>query len=141
MMTFRFTNASLTQAQKGSISSGAPNAHYGFSTDARMYKSYDFRCLKPKPGIPSGQWPHYEMTQFRAAKSKQELDRVPEIPFDKFFFNFEDPKVLNSMTDGTMNSRELWKRTYGFDWADYIPGKGSNARLNKCNEHCLREVL
>ena len=104
-----------------------------------MYKSYDFRCLKPKPGIPSAKWPHYEMQQFRAAKNKRELAQVPEIPFDKFFFNFEDPKVLNAMTDGTKKSLQLWKRTYGFDWAEYIPGEGSNAETFRCNEHCLRE--
>ena len=51
--------------------------------DMRMYKYPDYRCLKPKPGLPSSQWPHYDMEQHRAAKSPQELDKVEEIPFDK----------------------------------------------------------
>ena len=51
--------------------------------DMRMYKYPDYRCLKPKPGLPSSQWPHYDMEQHRAAKSLEELDKVEEIPFDK----------------------------------------------------------
>ena len=49
----------------------------------RMYKYPDYRCLKPKPGLPSSQWPHYDMEQHRAAKSVEELNKVDEIPFDK----------------------------------------------------------
>ena len=48
-----------------------------------MYKAPDYRCLKPKPGLPSSQWPHYDMEQHRAAKSIEELNKVDEIPFDK----------------------------------------------------------
>ena len=61
----------------------AVNAAIGYLTDMRMYKYPDYRCLKPKPGLPSSQWPHYDMEQHRAAKSVQELKKVDEIPFDK----------------------------------------------------------
>ena len=36
-----------------------------YSVDMNMYKSNDFRCLKPKKGVPYEKWPHYEMTGYR----------------------------------------------------------------------------
>ena len=57
----------------------------GFLTDQPMYKNSDFRCLKPISGVKSSKWPHYEMKGFRAAKSDEELSKVAEVPFDKFF--------------------------------------------------------
>ena len=59
------------------------SAATGFLVEMKMYKFPDFRCLKPKPDLPSSKWPHYEMVQYRAAKSDEELQKVPEIPFDK----------------------------------------------------------
>ena len=46
----------------------------------------DFRCLKPKPGVPSSKWPHYDMKQHRAATTLAELQQVDEITFDKESF-------------------------------------------------------
>ena len=65
-----------------------------------MYNSYDFRCLKPKSGVPSEKWPHYDMEAFRKAKTEEDLFFVEEISFDKYFFNLEDPEVLNAMSNG-----------------------------------------
>ena len=59
------------------------DAATGYLVDMRMYKYPDFRCLKPKPGIPSSQWPHYDMEQMRVAKTTEELAKVDEIPFNK----------------------------------------------------------
>ena len=116
---------------------GSKDAAWGFSNDARLYKNYDFRCLKPKAGVPIEDWPHYEMKGFRAAKSKQELEEVEEIPFDKYFFNFEDPQVLKAMTDGTEKALSLWRKAYGFDWADFTQGRGHEVKLRKLYQHCL----
>ena len=82
------TNKTLKKVQIKGLLNGAPTASVGFSTDKLMWKSYDFRCLKPKEGVPTEKWPHYEMHGFRAAKTKEELANVVEIPFDKYFFNF-----------------------------------------------------
>ena len=118
-----------------------------------MYKKNDFRCLKPKDGVPIEQWPHYEMHGYRAAMTEEELSQVQEIPFDKNFFNFEDPEVLNSFTDGSDNSINLWKETYGFDWGVWRTGIGSGwctvlfnvsenvkggAKSMKTFQHCLQ---
>ena len=59
------------------------DAATGYQTDMRMYKYPDFRCLKPKPGLPSSKWPHYDMENYRTARTKQQLQRVEEIPFNK----------------------------------------------------------
>ena len=59
------------------------DAATGYQTDMRMYKYPDFRCLKPKPGLPSSEWPHYDMENYRKATTEQQLQRVEEIPFNK----------------------------------------------------------
>ena len=65
------------------------DAATGYLVDMRMYKYPDFRCLKPKPGLLSSQWPHYDMEQHRAARTPKELERVKEIPFDKEYIFLE----------------------------------------------------
>ena len=119
---YEHSNKTLREAlHKGQLD-GIPEAVIGFSIDKLMYKKNDFRCLKPKDGVPIEKWPHYEMHGYRAAKTEEELSKVQEIPFDKNFFNFEDPEVLNSFTDGSDNSVNLWKKTYGFDWGVWRRG-------------------
>ena len=76
-------------------------------------------------------WPHYEMQGFRKARTEKDLAEVEEIPFDKYFMNWEDPSVLKAMTDGSKKGLELWKKTYGFDWADWLEGQGSGKLSQK----------
>ena len=135
--TYLHTNQTLEKVKSRGQLDGSPTAIFGFSTDMRMYKSYDFRCLKPKDGVPIEEWPHYEMHGYRAAKTVEELEKVKEIPFDKFFFNFEDPNILKAMTDGTEKGLHLWKQTYGFDWADWSLGHGANVSFYENRKHCL----
>ena len=132
-----YTNKSLAKVEAEGLQHGAPTAIAGFSTDMPMWKNYDFRCLKPKEGVSSEMWPHYEMQKYRVAKTEKELDEVEEIPFDVNFFNIEDPKVLNKMTNGKKSGLELWKKTYGFDWADYVNGSNSTGEDFKRRQHCL----
>ena len=135
---FPYSKNSLDEVKSEGSTTDKKGAGAGFLYDQPMYKNSDFRCLKPKKGITSDKWPHYEMKGLRSAKSKEELSKVKEIPFDKFFFNFEDPTVFNAITDGTEKGLEIWKKTYGYDWADYVPGKGRETHHFKCNEHCLK---
>ena len=65
----------------------------------KMYKFPDFRCLKPKVGVASSLWPHYEMTGHREARTVQQLQAVEEIPFNKeqhsdFLLNFLQCQVI-----------------------------------------------
>ena len=125
---------------EGTWSSHSPTAGFGYMAEhASMYKKEDFRCLKPKKGIPSAKWPHYEMKAHRKARTKQELDAVKEIPFDKYFFNFEDPKVFHDMTESKPSKKlKIWKRTYGFDYLSKINGLKSDGDLSPCWKHCLK---
>ena len=75
---FRFSNKSLNDAQERG-SESEPTAAFGFLTDMRMYKNYDFRCLKPNPKIPSSKWGHYEMHGYRA----QQYSILPNTAFKK----------------------------------------------------------
>ena len=136
------TEKSLKNLRASVVDAGTPNAVSGFSLDIPMIYFFDYRCLKPKNGIPSEQWPHYEMDGFRAAKTEEDLENVLEIPFDKYFFNFEDPEVLNTMTNGKDSGLEMWKTTYGFDWAGWVRGSLLNNGATqvdkfKRNKHCL----
>ena len=135
---FLFSNDTLYTAKSQGSTSDNMDAAKGFLTDQPMFKMSDFRCLKPKSGVDSSNWPHYEMKGFRDARTSEQLSKVREIPFDKYFFNFADPKVFNAITDGTEKGLKIWKKTYGFDWADYVPGRGKAAHHFKCNEHCLK---
>ena len=136
---YKFTNSSLKEHKKKEQKAGTPDAAHGFTTDERMYKSYDFRCLKPKSGVDPAKWPHHEMKAFRAAKTEKELKKVPEIPFDKNFYNFEDPDVYHELTDANDgDTSETWKKTYGFDKTIRIRGKKGDADVNPCYEHCLK---
>lgn len=112
-------------------------AELGYTTDKKLWKFPDYRCLKPKPDVPPEKWPHYEMSGFRAAETKQELENVTEIKFDKNFFNLEDPKVFERMIKGKQNTK-LWKKTYGFDFVSFNTQNPPNQRLTSCYENCLK---
>ena len=115
------------------------NAALGFSTDHRMYKKSDYRCLKPKEKVPSKDWPHYEMEGYRMANSVAELEKVKEIPFDKNFLNWEDPKVFKAYTNSKEYAKKLWKKTYGFDFVGIMPALGKASNSISCQKHCLKE--
>ena len=133
----------------------ANSASFGYSHDMRLFKHYDYRCLKPKESImlqstnvncpiyyilqeslasDSSKWPHYDMKGFRAAKTEAELKSVREIRFNKLFFNFEDPDTWKKMMNPSNKKHglKLWRQTYGFDFASY------HACFN-CRYQCIKE--
>ena len=124
------------------------SAKEGFLTDMKMYKNPDFRCLKPKKRLPPNKWPHYYMPKFRAAKNKDELQKVEEVPFDKYFLNFEDPEVFKAMTD-PLNVPKLWIKTYGMDFAALLPVpnmkiyyfEGHHKVYNNCLGKTLKSIM
>ena len=72
----------------------------------KMYKAPDYRCLKPKPELPSSQWPHYDMEQYRAAKSVEEFNKVEEIPFDKESELFSSKIIFDKFNNSTILNNE-----------------------------------
>ena len=114
------------------------SAAMGFMTDWKMWKGSDYRCLKPREESEPEDWPHFEMKGYRAAKNTEELEIVQEIKFDKYFFNFEDPKIFNEMIKE--NKREnIWKTTYGFDFVSFNDRDRNNSHLpfSKCYIKCF----
>ena len=108
----------------------------GYNQNMKMWKSYDYRCLKPKENIIPEEWPHYEMEGYRKAKTEKELNEVDEIKFDKYFFNLEDPQIFNDMI--LMENRsDYWKRTYGVDFAT-SPELSSKATNLECYAYCFK---
>ena len=115
------------------------NAKNLYQTDHALYKNPDYRCLKPKKGIPSSKWPHYEMDGHRAAKTKRELSNVQEIKFDKYFFNFADPAILQEMTDiHSKSTKQIWKDTFGFDTVNFVLSDNKEWEVTPCGEDCLK---
>ena len=102
-----------------------------------MWKEYDYRCLKPKSKIKPEEWPHYEMNGYRNARTKNELDNVQEIKFDKYFFNFEDPKIFKEMIKGPKR-KNIWKKTYGFDYVSFNDKKNTPHAYIGCFKSCLK---
>ena len=113
------------------------NAKFGFETDLKMWKHYDYRCLKPRKNLNPENWPHFEMQGYRTAKTKTEIENVEEIKFDKYFFNFEDPKIFEEMMKGK-NRENIWKRTYGFDFVSFNDKKKSRLPFTQCYKNCFK---
>ena len=129
--TEKLPESNKTKTQKFSAKAGFQAA------GMKMWKSHDYRCLKPKKGVSSEKWPHYEMNGYRAARNQRELDKVKEIKFDKNFYNLEDPKVWKAMKDPKKGPK-LWKKTYGFDYVSLIEGQHGKANNTKCYINCFR---
>ena len=45
------------------------SAKSAFENEHKMFKSHDYRCLKPKKGVSPEKWPHYYMPDYRKAKA------------------------------------------------------------------------
>ena len=88
------------------------SAKMGFEYDQKIWKNYDFRCLKPKHKLATEDWPHHEMKAYRLAKTKPERLNVKEIKFDKYFFNFEDPYIFKEIMErkekGEYMEKNIW---------------------------------
>ena len=55
---------------------GKIDARFAYRTDQRLYKASDYRCLKPSKYTPPEDWTYYDMEDYRAAKTKDELENV-----------------------------------------------------------------
>ena len=102
-----------------------------------FYKRFDNRCLKPVKNKPPREWPHYDMEQFRAAKTEEELKNVTEIPFDINVFNFEDPKVYKKFMD-IKRGPNMWKKVYGFDTVKFGVGYRALGSMLLAKKDCLK---
>ena len=93
--------------------------------------------MKPVESKPPIKWPHYDMDEFRAAKTEEELKKVTEIPFDINVFNFEDPKVYNRFMD-PKTGEKMWKTIYGFDTVHFSAGYHAIGSMLHNKKECLK---
>jgi len=98
------------------------NAVYDLRATGTLYKGFDNRCLKPDDSKKPEDWDHYDPDDFYEATSKEMLDKAETQKFDKNFFNFEDPEVLQKFRNP--DNRSIWQETYGFD---HVCGKSTRS--------------
>ena len=77
------------------------------------------------------------MKEYRKASTEEELNKVELIPYDRNFFNVEDPKVFKDLMIGK-NRNKIWKRTYGFDFVSVKPSKKQPVKHFSCMKYCLK---
>ena len=135
--SFKDSELELNKSVSGMRGRRMITARMGYQVDMKMYKTNDYRCLKPIGGRPSVEWPHYDMASHRAAKTETELEQAEIIPFDINFFNMEDPRVFKAFTNPKTGVK-LWKKTYGFDYVTFSQGLGGKSNASECHQHCLK---
>ena len=114
------------------------DARYLYRTDQiRFVKKSDNRCLKPSKTKRPEKWSYYDMEGFRSAKTEDELNKVKEIKYDKYFFNFEDPKVFKKMLHPKKGPR-LWRKVYGYDFAYMQNIKKQPVIHYGCYKYCYK---
>ena len=102
-----------------------------------MFKRNDFRCLKPSETKDPKKWSYYDMKGYREAKTKEELENVREIMYDKYFFNFEDPQIFKEMMDKNKGPK-LWKKTYGFEFVSLNRKMNQPVENFECKRYCYK---
>ena len=117
---------------------GKIDATFGYFNDMRIFKQNDYRCLKASDSVKPEKWPHYEMKGYRDAKTKEDLENVKEIKYNKYFNNFEDPEVFKEMFD-TKKGPKLWQKTYGFDFLSFNHRRKQPVMDYYCFKYCYKE--
>merc|ERR1712142_943754 len=128
--------------QKNNVT--APEIYY---SDAHIYKNEDYHCLKPDDSKDPKEWHKYEKGNFRQAYSKEMLENATTFKYDNNLYNFEDPTVFKAFTENEKRGREIWKKTYNFQYTRMIPGRfGSKYvgpgekwhNMTKCIKKCIK---
>ena len=91
-----------------------------FLSEETLYKKQDYFCLKPDDKRSASLWERYDPDQFRTAYNQKMLDQAKTHKYNRFLYNFEDPRVLKSFTAPRKSSKR-WKSTYGFQYSYFIP--------------------
>ena len=117
---------------------GKFDATFAYFNDMRLFKQNDYRCLKASNSVKPEKWPHYEMKGYRNAKTSEDLEKVKEIEYNKYFNNFEDPKVFKEMMN-TKKGSKLWQKTYGFDFFSFNHRRKQPAMDYYCFRYCYKE--
>ena len=109
-----------------------------YDSEQHLYKNWDYRCLVPYSDKDPTKWKTYEMHDYRKAMTEQMLKNVSQFKYDKYFFNWVDPKVMKHFTKSKKSLQKAWKKHYGFPFMTpmdpSIPGNSTKCFL-KCAEY------
>lgn len=118
-----------------------------FFSDQHLYKTDDYRCLKPESHEDPEKWHTYEVKGFREAFNKEQLENTRTYKYDKYLYNWEDPKIFKAFTKNEKKARNIWKKSYKFHYTGMIPGGDANSNLSantswtnmtKCVKKCIK---
>ena len=99
-----------------------------FFDENPKYKNQDYRCIDPNSHSDPRQWGSFDMQEYRAAESKEEMKKVSIMRYNKNFNNWKDPQVFNAFVT---DPRKLWQQTYGLPYASPVPKTRIIKRFSK----------
>ena len=111
-----------------------------FSTD-----NYD--CLKPDSHEDPKEWQTYEHEGFKQAFNDEMLKNTAAFPYDKYLYNFEDPKIFHAYTKNEKKAKKIWKNSYNWETVKWVPGIKSTSyvsanetwmNMTKCIKKCIK---
>ena len=111
------------------------NAVEIYNSQKSIYKNWDYRCLAPDSHKDPGKWRSYDMPAYRAADSREAMEKVATYKYDRHFNNWIDHKVMKDFTQDPMKT---WRKAYGFSWALPVPRLGKNELLELCGVQFLK---
>ena len=114
-----------------------------YNSEQSIYKKWDYRCLVPYSDKDPTKWKTYDMHEYRRAYNEKTLKRVSKYRYDKYFFNWVDPKVLKYFTKSTESMKRAWRKIYGLPYSTPMvwDGRALNPMdQTKCFIKCARYV-
>ena len=75
------------------------------------------------------------------------LENTKTFKYDKYLYNFEDPKILSAVTKNEKKARKIWKKSYNHYYTKMIPGLSSTSyvlsnetfsNMTKCVKKCIK---
>ena len=114
-----------------------------YNSEQSIYKKWDYRCLVPYSDKDPTKWKTYDMHEYRRAYNEKTLKRVSKYRYDKYFFNWVDPKVLKYFTKSTKSMKRAWRKTYGLPYNTPMVWNDNNrnpADETKCFIKCAHYV-
>ena len=109
-----------------------------------MLYIHDYRCLKPDSHKNPEKWHTYEIEGYRKAFSPATLENVQTFPYNKYAYNFADPKIVRTYTKNDKNAHKYWRKGYGIFFATTIPrtrkkkGYDRFTNFTVCTTECIK---
>jgi len=107
-----------------------------FNSVATIYKSTDYRCLKPYSHKDPTKWRKYDMHAFRRAFDNYSLSKVDSFKYDNNFFNWIDPNVMKQFV--SKSYKKVWRETYGFHNTFAASDELNREEMVPCFKKCAK---